>query len=270
MTDSQDPAKEITKLIWSLGDYEQIAKQTLPAAIELVERVGVDDGQEVLDVATGNGNVALLAAQRGAHVSACDLTPAMLDLARTRFEIAGLSVELGEADAEDLPYESNRFDHVLSTFGAMFATDPEAVAREMFRVTKPGGVVGMANRTPDDLIGRQTHIMQSYAPGDPPEIEPTSWGIEDVIAERFGPYADHIETARLFLREEYESWDDLVDYYETNLGPAIALKQVLEPARYQEMLAELRDLYESFNQASDGRIVADSEYLQVVARKRSR
>ncbi|HEX2241312.1 MAG TPA: class I SAM-dependent methyltransferase, partial [Actinomycetota bacterium] len=109
-----DPTKEITKLIWSLGNYDEIAKNTMPAAIHLVEGVGVGEGDEVLDVATGSGNVALLAAQRGAIVSACDLTPAMVELAGSRFVSAGVSVDVIEADAEELPYEDDRFDFVLS------------------------------------------------------------------------------------------------------------------------------------------------------------
>ncbi|MFN2525284.1 MAG: class I SAM-dependent methyltransferase [Actinomycetota bacterium] len=262
-----DPAKEVTKLIWSLGNYEEVARTTLPAANELVATVGVDDGDEVLDVATGSGNVALLAAQRGARVSACDLTPAMLELARRRASSDGQSIELSEGDAESLPYVDNRFDHVLSTFGAMFAPRPEVAAAELFRVAKPGGTIGMANWTPDGLLGRQGQIMQAYAPGEQPEVDPMSWGIEEAVAQRLGPHAESVETSRLYIREEYESWDEFVSYYETDLGPAIALKQVLEPHRYAEMMERLRELYESFNQSEGGRIVADSEYLQVIARK---
>lgn len=266
---AEDPTKEVTKLIWSLGNYEEIAKQTLGAGISLVESAGVGDGDEVLDVATGSGNVALLAAQRGARVSACDITPAMVEIARARAGREGVAIDLAEGDAEDLPYEDDRFDHVLSTFGAMFAPRPDVAAAEMFRVAKPGGIVGMASWTPDGVIGQQGEILISYAPGDPPELTAMQWGTEDFVAQRFGPHADRVETARLMVREEYDSWDDVVKHYETNLGPAIMLKQILEPERYEEMFGKLRDLYESFNQGSDGRIVVDSEYLQVMARKRS-
>lgn len=264
-----DPLKEITKVLWSLGNYNEIAKVSMPAAMQLVDAAGVDDGHEVLDVATGNGNVALLAAQRGALVSACDITPAMLELAADRAESEHVKIELVEADVESLPYEDDRFDFVLSTFGAMFATDPSAAASEMFRVARPGGTVGMASWTPDGLMGKQLALMTSYAPGGGLGPDPTIWGTEEGLRERLAPHAESMEIMALSLRLEYESWDELVAFNKANLGPAIALKEALEPERYEEMFTKLRALYDSYNQTEDDRIVADGEYLQVLARKRS-
>jgi ubiquinone/menaquinone biosynthesis C-methylase UbiE len=264
-----DPTKEITKLVWSQGNYEEVAKRTIAAATSLVDAAAVSDGDKVLDVATGSGNVAILCAQRGAVVSASDITPAMIELARARAERDGLEIDVREADAEELPYEDGTFDHVFSVFGAMFAPRPAVAAAEMFRVAKPGGLVGMANWAPGGLIGRQSQIFMSAAPGGPPDIDPLSWGTDDAVVERFGPDADKVETAHLSIREEYESLDAVIGYYETNLGPMILLKQAIEAPRYEEMMQELRDLYASFNQATDGSVVVDAEYLQVIARKRA-
>lgn len=264
-----DATKEITKLIWSSGNYEEIAKQTMAAATSLVDAAGVSQGDRVLDVATGSGNVAILSAQRGAQVSACDLTPAMVELARARADREGIEIDVKEGDAEALPFEDAGFDRVFSVFGAMFAPQPDIAAAEMFRVAKPGGIVGMANWVPEGVIGRQAEIMMAVAPGGPPESNPLTWGTDDAVAERFGPHADRIETARLSVREEYDSIDDLVSFIETNLGPAILIKQVVEPDVYATMINDLRALYESYNQGTDGRIVVDAEYLQVLARKPS-
>jgi len=263
----EDPTKQITKLVWSLGNYEAIARRTMPAAMQLVDAAGVAEGDEVLDVATGSGNVAIHAAQRGAVVKACDLTPAMIDLARARAEREGVRIEAVEGDAEDLPYEDGSFDHVFSTFGAMFAPRPEVAAAELFRVTRPGGLVGMANWAPDGLFGHQTRLLQSYAPGGVPGPDPMMWGDPDVVAERLGPLATEVEVTRLSAVHEYESWDAVREDYETNLGPAIALRNVLDPDAYEEMMGRLRDLYTAANRSGGERFVLDAEYLQVIARK---
>src|SRR6266704_5983571 len=125
--------KEIQKFMWSLGDYGQIARIT--------------------DVAAGNGNFAVAAARRGASVVASDLTPQMIELGRKRCEAEGLQVEWVEADAEDLPFEADRFDCCASMFGSMFAPRPPVVTKEMFRVTIPHGLVAMANWTPEGFLG---------------------------------------------------------------------------------------------------------------------
>src|SRR4051794_11686759 len=136
--------KARTAEAWGIGDYECIAELILPVSRALVDACAISAGQEVLDVAAGNGNLALLAAEEGADVVASDISPGQVDLGRARTEAEGVDVEWVEADAEDLPFEDDRFDCAASVFGAMFAPRPEVAAREMFRVVKPGGTVGLA------------------------------------------------------------------------------------------------------------------------------
>ena len=263
-----ESAKQITKMIWSVGDYTEVAKVTLPAAVELVDAAGITEGQAVLDVATGSGNVAVLAAQRGARVSACDLTPSMVELARSRAAHEGLEIDVAEGDAEDLPYPDESFDAVLSVFGAMFAPRPEVVAAELFRVTKPGGIVGMANWTPDGFSGRQINLVTSYSPGGAPsESGAMAWGTEEAVSERLGPHATSIDTARRIARNERESWDAALRHAENNSGPMVMMKQTLDDATYGKLIGELKDLFMEFNQATDGSIRIESEYLRVIARK---
>ena len=121
--------KEATKWMWGLGDYREVATHLEPHAQALAHRADVRPGMEVLDVAAGNGNFAIAAAERGARVT----------------EAAALGIQWQEADAEELPFANDRFDVVASVFGAMFAPRPERVAAELFPVARPDGVVAMAN-----------------------------------------------------------------------------------------------------------------------------
>lgn len=263
-----DPAKEITKYIWSLGDYEEVARTTEPVATNLIEAAGVDDGDRVLDIATGNGNVAIAAAQRGARVTGCDLTPAMLDLARARAERDGVEIEFDEADAEALPYGDRAFDHVLSTFGVMFAPDPDLATREMFRVLEPGGTVGVASWTAEGFLGKQTAIILEYAPGGGPGgSDPLLWGTEDFVRERLRPYASDVRTEPGSVHDTYASWDAVVAYYEHNLGPTMAIKQFIEPDRYAEMLDRLHTLFDSEDAGGGDGYDIELPYLLVTATK---
>src|SRR5204863_948092 len=121
-------------------------------------------GQEVLDVAAGNGNLTVLAAEEGAGVVASDFSPPQVELGRARTQAEGLDVEWVVADAEELPFEDDRFDCVASVFGAMFAPRPERVARELFRVVQPGGTVGMANWGRYGSQGEILECTDKYAP----------------------------------------------------------------------------------------------------------
>jgi ubiquinone/menaquinone biosynthesis C-methylase UbiE len=191
----------------------------------------------------------------------------MVELASSRAQREGIEVAFQEADAEELPFPDAIFDAVLSAFGAMFAPRPEVATAEMFRVLRPAGTLGMANWTPEGTIGRQTDLFQSYAPGGPPHANPLDWGRDDVVRERLSPYSDDIRLNRFRIREEYASWDEIRTHYETHLGPAIALRSVLEPERYDEMMHRLNNVYETHNVATDGGIAIEAEYLQVIARK---
>src|SRR5438045_2545027 len=131
-----EPFKQVAKMLWSLGNYTEIAKNSEQPARELVDACIARPGIEFLDVGAGNGNVAIAAAWRGASAVASDLTPAMVELGRQRSESDGVNIEWHEADAEALPFEDDRFDVVASAFGAMFAPRPEVVTGELFRVTR--------------------------------------------------------------------------------------------------------------------------------------
>jgi SAM-dependent methyltransferase len=259
--------KETTKAMWSLGDYSLLAKQLEEASRRLVEACGISSGQEVLDVAAGNGNCSIAAARRGARVVASDLTPAMVQLGQARSAAEGLDIEWAEADVEDLPFEPGRFDCVTSVFGAMIAPRPEVVASEMFRVTKPGGTVGMANWTPDSLMKKMGDLASRYSPPPPVEVpSPFAWGDEHTVRSRFGGLASSIELERRALLWEAESWDDMRRFNES-FGGRVMAKRVLPPDVFDSMERELETLFREHNQGTEGRVAIPNEYLLVVARK---
>ena len=253
---------------WGLGDYARIAALILPVSRALVDACAISAGQEVLDVAAGSGNLTVLAGEEGASVVASDFSPAQVELGRKRTAEEGLDVEWHVADAEELPFEDDRFDCVASVFGAMFAPRPDRVARELFRVVKPGGTVGMANWGPYGAQGEMFECMSRFGPQLPEGVpNPREWGIEEIVQERLGPYASSLQLDRVTTHWEFDS---LRHYVETvsSAGPSVAARAAMSDEQLERLREALLELVERHNKADDGRVLLDPEYLQVVARKR--
>src|SRR5688500_6856125 len=259
--------KEATKGLWSLGDYSQIEKFTLAASQELLDACAVSAGQEVLDVAAGTGNFALLAAAEGASVVASDLTPHLIERGKQRTAEEGVDIEWVEADAENLPFEDERFDCTASVFGAMFAPQPRRTAEELFRVTRPGNTVGMANWTPEGFNGQVFEMMNSLMPRPEGIPAPIGWGSDDAVRERFDGLAGSLEIERRHAPLEFESVEALIAFFE-NAGPQVAAKQAMGPEIYDESRRRCREIVAEVNQADGDTVRIASEYLLVVARRR--
>jgi len=260
--------KDRARGLWALGDYPKIADIIRGASRQLVDACAISAGQEVLDVAAGNGNLAVIAAEEGADVVASDFSPAQVELGRARTEGEGLAVEWVVADVEDLPFEDARFDCSASVFGAMFAPRPEVAAGEMFRVVKPGGTVGLTAWGPYGAQGETFELLARYSPPLPEGVpSPRDWGVEDIAEQRIGPLASSLEMQRRTIRWEFESWDQLWGTLQS-AGPGVAARKALAPEKLAEVEQGVRELLERYNQAGDGRIVVEPEYLEIVARKR--
>lgn len=159
---------------------------TAPAA-RLVAFARIKPGQRVLDVATGTGVAAVTAARAGAQVSALDLTPELLEVARRNAALAGVRLELREGDVEALPYEDSSFDAVISQFGHMFAPRPDVATRELLRVLKPGGTLAFSTWPPELFTGRMFALTGRYAGPPPPGAAPPhQWGDPTTVRERLG------------------------------------------------------------------------------------
>lgn len=189
-----EPRHEI-KDVWDGGSYSRFADNYLPMAAELVKETQVKPGDHVLDVACGTGNVAITAARRGATVKAIDITPSMLERARTNAETAGVQeTEFRRADAAELPYPDDAFDVTLSALGHMYAEPPSRAARELIRVTRPGGKIGFTSWTPTSVFPvMAAHVVPYLAPEDRPGFTepPFMWGDRDTVEDRLGEQTDN-------------------------------------------------------------------------------
>ena len=258
--------KERNREIWGLGDYSALSEALRPAAIALADACAVSAGQEVLDVAAGDGNFALVCAREGASVVASDIAPGMVERGRARSEAEGYDVEWVEADAEALPFEDARFDCVGSVFGAMIPPRPRVAAEELFRVVRPGGTVGMTAWTKEGFTAELFALGRSYAP---PSDQPLSdeWSVEANVRERFDGLAARFEMERRQLTWEAESPEALIDTLGSSAPPWIAARQNLPAERWESLVREALELARRW--AGDGRPVRlENEYALIVARKR--
>lgn len=261
--------KQGQRAVWSAGDYPDIARLIESAAELLVEKAGVQAGQDVLDVATGSGNVALVAARRGARVTGLDITPELLEAARRRATEAGVDVEWVEGDAEELPFQDDAFDRALSAFGTMFAPRHEVAADELLRVCRPGGLVAVAAWTPDGLNGRMFRTVSSHMPAPPPELKPPSlWGDEDHMRGLMERPRVTLEFHLARVVFEFPSVAEWMAYGEERLGPMVMARAALEPqGKYAALRADMEQLYTEANTAEDGSMRCEAEYLVTVAHK---
>ena len=234
----------------------------------LCESVPVHAGDRVLDIATASGNTAISAARRRAVVTGVDITTALLDRARQRAAAEGLHIDFQEGDATALSFAEASFDVVMSTFGAIFAPDPERTAAEMARVCRRGGKIAMANWTPEGLLGKLFRLLAMYSPRDAHVDAPVSWGDEAVLNRRLGPYVKDICVRREVVRFRSLSPDHWVEFMKTYFGPAILAFQHSSPEASERLKAEMASLLNEYNAASNGTALAESEYLDIVATRR--
>jgi SAM-dependent methyltransferase len=260
--------QEAGRRVWSAGHWDEVADYVAGVGPRLLDAVGVEDGMRLLDVGTGSGgSVAIPAAQRGARVVGSDITATHFDDARRRASDAGVEVEWVEADALDLPFEDGSFDRVCSTFGHMFAPDHALAASELVRVTRPGGVIGLACWTPEGLVGRMFLTTAAHMPPPPPGVQPPPlWGSPDHVRELMEPLGVELEFERLMNVFEHESFEGYNEHFTSNFGPMVMAKAALGD-RWPAVRDEIEELFAAENQAEGGGVRIEGEYLQTIARK---
>lgn len=261
------------KALWEKGDFTRIAETMRESGAELVAKLGITPGMDILDLGCGDGTTAIPAAKLGANVLGVDIASNLVAAGNARAKKEGLTnIRFQEGDAtglQDLKDES--FDLVVSIFGAMFAPKPFDVASEMVRVTKRGGRIVMGNWIPGDptLVAQILKVSSSYTP-PPPEgfISPMTWGIENNVIERFGK-AGIPEKNISFIRDTFTfnasySPSDFLDAFRNYYGPTMnAFEAAGKNGKAEELQNELESLFKSQNTSTLGTSIP-ATYLRVV------
>jgi len=258
--------KQRQRVAWGAGDYGFVGTTLQIVGEALCEAVDLRAGSKVLDVAAGNGNCSLAAARRWCEVTSTDYVPSLLEDGRRRAEAERLSIRFQEADAEALPFPSDTFDAVLSSFGVMFTPDHAKAASELLRVCRAGGRIGLANWTPGGFIGRLFGLIGRYVP-PPPALTPASrWGQEDYLVRLFGA-RNEVKTATRHFAFRYRSAEHWIDVFRTWYGPVHKLFSSLSPERQICLEQDLINLIDEFNRSGDSTVVIPGEYLEAVVVK---
>lgn len=272
-----DTTTNPNKMLWEKGDFSRIAATMRESGAELIDRLGVSRGMHVLDLGCGDGTTAIPSAQRGARVLGVDIAANLVSAGRKRAQELDLeNMEFREGDASHLTGIADRsFDLVVSMFGAMFAPRPPDVAREMVRVTRPGGRIVMGNWIPGDptLVAQILKISSSYSP--PPAegfVSPITWGVEANVYERFGGAGVNIDGITC-SKETYTfrfpgTPSAFLSLFRTYYGPTMnAYDAAAKSGREGELQQQLDELFNLQNTSGDrNTTVIPATYLLVDVR----
>ena len=274
-TTNSQPAPDIQtikarqKATWESGDFGEVAKLIMPIAEDFMSRIDLKPGMKVLDAACGSGNLAVIAARRGCVTSGLDIASNLIAQARQRARELSLDIEFTEGDAEAMPYKDATFDAVISMYGVMFAPRPERVVAELYRVTKPGGFIGLANWTPEGFIGKMFGVFSRHLPPPPGLASPLLWGNEVAVTSRFNGTVKDLNMTRHIARMRYP-FDPAttVDFFRKYYGPTHRAFAALAPAAQDALRHDLVELQTRHNVARrPDETDTPAEYLEVHARR---
>lgn len=264
--------------LWEKGDFTRIAEVMRESGAALVAELGITPGLNVLDLGCGDGTTAIPAAKLGARVTGVDIARNLVEAGNIRARREGLAnCTFRHGDATELSeLEDQTFDLVVSMFGAMFAPKPVEVAKEMVRVTRPGGRIVMGNWIPGDptLVAQVLRISSAYAP-PPPEgfVSPMLWGVESHVLDRFGqagvpPENISCERATYTFRAPFAP-SEFLARFKTYYGPTMNAFAAAETAgKAEELQRELEDLFDRQNQSTGpGATAIPATYLRVTVRR---
>jgi len=253
---------------WSSGDYRRIGSTLQIVGERLADALAMRPDAEVLDVAAGNGNITLAMARRWCRVTSTDYCENLLEHGRRRAEAEGFEVEFRPADAEALPFADGSFDAVVSTFGVQFAPDQAAAARELLRVCRSGGRIGLANWVPGSFIGNLFRVIGRHVAPPAGVSSPAQWGDRDWLNTHFGAQASDVTITTRAFDFVYRSPQHFVDFFRAFYGPVEKAFLALDAAGQARLEADMLALIAEFDVATDGTMRVPGEYAEVVVTKR--
>jgi len=253
---------------WASGDYAVIGTTLQLVGERLAEACDLRWDEQVLDVAAGNGNATLAAARRGCRVLSTDYVPELLKRGEERARAEHLSVEFQVADVEALPFGDGAFDAVVSTFGVMFAPDQAQAAKELGRVCRSGGRIGLANWTPQGFVGQMFKTLGRHVPPPAGAQPPSRWGDEEQLRSLFADTLGKITVSRQQFNFRYRSAAHFIEVFRTWYGPVHKAFASLDEANASALETDLTQLLNDHNVAGASSLVVPSEYLEVVISRR--
>jgi 2-polyprenyl-3-methyl-5-hydroxy-6-metoxy-1,4-benzoquinol methylase len=263
-----EAVKAKQKATWEAGDFGQIARTIENVAEEFMARQPLRPGAQVLDVACGTGNLAVIAARHGCTVWGIDIACNLIHQARIRAAEERLHINFMEADAEAPPFDDGQFDLVVSMFGAMFAPQPDVVAAELQRVTKSGGRIALANWTPEGFIGKMFNIFKAHLPPSPAGVpSPMGWGDEATVRSRLQHGFTEVRLARRIALMRYPLPPaETVEFFRQYYGPTQRAFASLNASAQAALRRDLVELQTANNVAkTPGTTEVAAEYLEIVA-----
>jgi SAM-dependent methyltransferase len=251
--------KQRHAVVWGSGPYQGITETITDIHQAVIERLDPQPGERLLDLACGTGAVAESATATGAEVVGVDIAPALIEQAKERAAERGLDIDYRVGDAEALEFEDESFDVVTSTCGVMFAPDHHAIARELARVTKPGGRIGLACWTPESGLAKLFGVMRPFQPPAPPGVgNQFDWGREDYVRDLLGgDFALEFVHGDSVL--EADSGESVWQLFSNEYGPTKTLADSLDDEQREELHRAFVDLHEASR--TNGGIAFSRTYL---------
>lgn len=264
---ARDAFTERTRATWSAGAFGRIAQGYAAGAAAFVDRLELAPGEIVLDAACGTGALAIPAARTGASVRGIDIAPNLVQEARDAAGAAELPIQVEEGDVEAMPYADACFTTVMSMFGVVFAPHQERAMAEVFRVTRPGGRIALANWTPRGFVGSMLRAHAALVPPPPGLPSVLAWGDETALTMLLAPHRERISAVSMVPRDITLAFPTspagTVEFFREFYGPSLRTYAVLHAEGRASLSSELVQLWASRNTAGDGATSVESEYLDV-------
>ena len=262
--------KSKMKATWEDGDYAGFATYMEPGAVDILSAWNIPQASSLLDIGCGSGQSAIPAARSGIKVTGIDIADNLIEHAQERARYENLETRFDVGDAENLPYENNEFDVVISMIGAIFAPQYDKVAFEMGRVCKSGGRLHMANWTPKGFAASMFKCVAKYTPPAAGIQSPTLWGVEDVVIQRLENDFTNFTLERKFYPRWRYPFDtsQVIELFRHKFGP---VKRAFDSQNQQgqnTLRAELKEIYQAHNIATDGTTQIKGDYLNASATRK--